>query len=276
MRFKRVYIEITNICNLNCSFCPKLKRSPRHMSCYEFERVAAEVRPYSEYIYLHVKGEPLSHPELDNILTICDNFGFKVNITSNGTLLKKQLDILRSHNSIRQLNISLHSMETEEKAKTYINEIIECTDVLKNYFMISFRIWTYDCSSLSQSIILNRLQEKYNIEIIPENGRAVLSKNVYFSLGETFEWPSVSGAFISDTGYCLGTRSQLAVLSNGYVVPCCLDSEGDINLGNLFEEDLCSILNSYRFKRMNSSLNNRNLSEELCKRCSYRLRFNKK
>ena len=110
MRFKRVYIEITNKCNLSCSFCPKLKRAPREMTSDEFAPVASQVRKFTDYIFLHVKGEPLSHSEFDKILTICDEEELKVNITTNGTLLKKSINTLQSHNCIRQVNISLHSM----------------------------------------------------------------------------------------------------------------------------------------------------------------------
>ncbi|MDP4118602.1 MAG: SPASM domain-containing protein [Bacillota bacterium] len=273
MRFKRIYVEITNICNMNCSFCPTLLRSPREMSPFEFEKVLSEIKNHTNCIYLHVKGEPLSHSEIDNILTICDNNEVKVNITTNGTLLPRRLEMLKMHPSVRQINISLHSQESFKILESYINNIIKSADILSKYTMISMRIWTYDKCSETNAYILRQLAEHYKTKIDLCQKRSVLSNNIFFSLGETFEWPSENGNYVSDTGYCLGTRSQVAILSDGTVVPCCLDAEGAVAFGNMFEQSFVEIINSQRFKDMNNSLNSRRLTEKLCKNCSYRKRF---
>ena len=230
--FKRIYIEITNICNLSCSFCPKLQREPYEMSKEEFSHISSLLRPYCDYIYLHVKGEPLAHSEFDKILTICDRENYKVNITTNGTLIEKQLGVLKSHKCVRQLNISLHSMENPEKALKYVNSIVKSVDILKDYFMISLRVWTADNKNSCNDIIIGQLEKHYNVKVDLSEKRSVLSKNIFFSKGETFEWPSPLLPDYGGKGYCLGTRSQIAVLSDGTVVPCCLDAEGLVSFGN--------------------------------------------
>ena len=90
MRFSRCYLEITNRCNLSCSFCPKTKRPARTLSPAEFRLLAEKIRPYTDYLYLHVLGEPLMHPELETLLGICGELNFRVVITTNGTLLPAQ------------------------------------------------------------------------------------------------------------------------------------------------------------------------------------------
>ena len=40
---KKAYVEITNRCNLACSFCPKTKRAPRTMSAQEFGLVLSRL-----------------------------------------------------------------------------------------------------------------------------------------------------------------------------------------------------------------------------------------
>ena len=107
-RFSKIYVEITNNCNLNCSFCSKDNLPKKEMSVDEFRIVIDKIKDYTDNIYLHVKGEPLLHSHLDEILTICDNIGINVRITTNGTLLSKKKDILLKHN-IKQINVSLHS-----------------------------------------------------------------------------------------------------------------------------------------------------------------------
>ena len=271
MRFKRFYIEITNVCNLNCSFCSKTSRSPKEMSPDEFGYVISEVSRFTDHIYLHVKGEPLAHSQIDNILTICDSFPINVNITTNGTLLRIKKDILKKHKTVRQLNISLHSAENAVEAEKYLNGVLSSADELSKYFMISLRLWTVENPDAANELILKKLSEKYPLDL--SKNRSVLSENIFLHLSESFEWPSLKLPDYGENGFCQGTRTQMAVLSNGDVVPCCLDAEGIICFGNIFKSALNDILQSERFIKMSSNLKNRKLTEELCRHCSYRLRF---
>ena len=274
MRFKRIYIEITNKCNLTCSFCPKLKRAPREMSTEEFYRAASQARLYCDYIYLHLKGEPLAHSQIDKILTICDELDFKVNITTNGTLLNSNKDVLKKNKSVRQINISLHSMENIDAAENYVKNIVECSKYLATTKMISLRIWTYDngANDINKKM-LDILEKEFGTKPVLSEKRSTLAENIYFNLGDTFEWPSPLSPDIGSKGFCLGTRSHIAILSDGTVVPCCLDSEGDIPIGNVFETELEVILKSKRFTDMYNSFSQRKIKESLCRKCSFRLRF---
>jgi len=274
MKFKRIYIEITNKCNLNCSFCPELKRAPRDMSTEEFYRAASQARLFCDYIYLHLKGEPLSHSQIDKILTICDEMNFKVNITTNGTLLGKNAEMLKMHKSVRQINVSLHSMENIYAAEKYVKKIVDCARFLAPEKMISLRIWTYDndASEINRKM-LDVLEQEFCTKPVLSETRSTLSENIFFNLGDTFQWPSPLSHDIGVTGFCLGTRSHIAVLSDGTVVPCCLDSEGYIPLGNIFETDLENIINSQRFIDMYEGFSGRKIKESLCRKCSFRLRF---
>ena len=241
------------------------------MSPDEFRYVISEVSHFTDYIYLHVKGEPLAHSQIDNILTICDNFPVKVNITTNGTLLRAVKDILKKHKSIRQLNISLHSAENAADAEKYSDDVLSSADELSKYFMISLRLWTFENPGASNELILNKLSEKYSLNL--SKNRSVLSENIFLNLSESFEWPSLQLPDYGENGFCQGTRTQMAVLSNGDVVPCCLDAEGAICFGNIFKSALSDILQTERFITMSSYLKKRKLTEELCRHCSYRLRF---
>ena len=276
MRFKRVYIEITNICNLNCSFCSKINRAPYEMSAEEFEKIAFEIKKVTDYIFLHVKGEPLTHSQFDKILTICDKLEFKVNITTNGTLLKNNVQIINKHKSVRQINISLHSNENAKTLERYLNDVISSAETLSKNCYISYRVWTYDENNLTQKQIINKLSSYYNTQIDLKTNRCTLNNNVFFSVGDVFEWPSPLLSDYGEKGYCLGTRSQIAVLSNGEVVPCCLDAEGIVSFGNLNRQSIEEILSSERFLKMYNGLSERKITENLCRHCSYRLKFNNK
>ena len=263
--FKRIYIEITNICNLNCSFCPATNRIKKNMSIEEFKTIIDKINNYTNHIYLHIKGEPLMHPNLDEILKICNTYKININITTNARLLKNKIDVI-NNNKIRQINISLHSFNDIEEIKELLNVI----DKINNTY-ISLRLW----NNKENKEVLELLSKHYNKPIVFNGKRVTLTNNIFLDKDILFDWPDIKKDVISCTGTCLGTKSQIGILVDGTVVPCCLDNDGIINLGNIFNNTLDEIINSSRFKEIKNGFNNNILKEELCKRCGYRTRFDK-
>lgn len=104
--FQRAYLEITNVCNLACAFCPGTAREKRFMAPEDFSLLAKKLRPYTEYLYLHVMGEPLLHPQLAEILRTCTELGYRVCLTTNGTLLPEKLPLLRDCPSLHKVSVS--------------------------------------------------------------------------------------------------------------------------------------------------------------------------
>lgn len=252
MRFKRVYIEITNICNLKCSFCLPHNRESRFMSIEEFKIILEKIRPFTDYIYLHVKGEPLMHPEIDSFVKYAFDCGFKINLTTNATLLKEHLDITKY---LRQINISLHA--------TNSLEIIKIAKSIKDT-IICFRIWNIDKDLTNKQL----LEREFNKEI-PNKENFTLAPNIFLSQKNEFTWPSLKNEDISNKKYCYGLINQIGILVDGTVVPCCLDNDGDINLGNIFLEDFATIINSEKAKNIINGFKNLVAVEELCKKCSF-------
>lgn len=278
MNFKKVYIEITNVCNLNCSFCIKDNRKKSEMSIDEFETILKKIDKYTNYIYLHVKGEPLIHNNLDKILSLANKYNKYVNITTNGVFLKEKVDILKKYNNIRQINISLHS---ENNKTNYIEDIIEAVDELKNIFVV-YRFWTLKDNKLDNRMIkyLEKLKDKYNIdnenynEII--NGSNIkIGNNIYISKDKEFEWPNVNNNYCNEHGFCYGLKNQIGILVDGTITICCLDSFGISNLGNIFNDDMDSIITSDKVKKIIKGFNDRKVYLDICKHCSYKERFNK-
>ncbi len=278
MNFKKVYIEITNVCNLNCGFCIKDNRKKREMSIDEFETILKKIDKYTKYIYLHVKGEPLIHNNLDKILSLANKYNKYVNITTNGVFLKEKVDILKKYNNIRQINISLHS---ENNKTNYIEDIMEAVDELKNIFVV-YRFWTLKDNKLDNRMIkyLEKLKDKYNIdnenynEII--NGSNIkIGNNIYISKDKEFEWPNVNNNYCNEYGFCYGLKNQIGILVDGTITICCLDSFGISNLGNIFNDDMDSIITSDIVKKIIKGFNDRKVYLDICKHCSYKERFNK-
>ena len=270
-RFSKIYVEITNICNLNCSFCSKDNLPNREMTVNELSIVIDKIKDYTDNIYLHVKGEPLLHSHLDEILGICDENKINVRITTNGTILSEKKDILLKH-CIKQINISLHS---ENKKINYFNDVFTTCDELSKKTTIIYRIWVNKLSTVIVNKIINYYRlDSTIIDKIKQEKNIKISKNIYLDKDYEFNWPKLNSKK-SDVGTCLGTKSHIAILSNGNVTVCCLDSEGIIHLGNIFDTSLEEILNSKLFKSIHDGFNNNRIVCDLCKSCTYRNKFNK-
>ncbi len=261
-KFKKIYIEITNKCNLSCSFCPKDEVIKKDISLEEFENILKKIDNYTEYVYLHVKGEPLIHPDFNGIIKLCKKYNKSVNITTNGTMLKYRINELED---IRQINISLQSLTNIEK----LYEIIEVVDKLSKSTYISYRLWT---DSNIEKEILNILEKRYN-QKITKGINLKLDEKVFINFEEEFVWPDLNNKIIRKEGTCYGTREHIAILVDGTVIPCCLDSKGIINLGNIFKNSLDEISNTVKFTEIKNGFENNKLKEELCKKCGF---FNRK
>ena len=287
-KFKKVYIEITNICNLSCSFCPKTKRKKGVLSVDDFKKVLSEVKPYSKYIYFHLMGEPLLNENLEKFLEIAYEEGFKVNITTNGTLLPRAKDILLKAKALRQVNISLHSFEANDNnilfneyfnsVFEFVKEANEATDII-----CAMRLWNMDSNVLKGENNLNKqiideissiLGYEGNInEVLERDNRVKIKDRMYLNGAEKFQWPAMDVEPFGDEGFCHGLRDHFGILVDGTVVPCCLDGEGNIPLGNIYETPLKDILEGERARKIYDGFSGRKRVEELCKRCGYSERF---
>lgn len=274
-KYNKVYIEITNICNMNCSFCHGHKRNPRQMSEDEFAVILNKLKGYTSYIYYHLMGEPLTHPALSKFIRMAGEQGYKSIITTNGTLLKKREEELLS-SSIHKINISLHSFEKEsnEEHIKYIKEIaVFSKKAVSCGILVVLRLWNKGCDEGKNEKTINLLKEEISGEWAENQKGFRINEKFYLEWGERFEWPDIEGEIKGNKYFCYGLKDQFGILSDGTVVPCCLDSDGVINLGNIFKEDIKSILDSKRATDMVEGFGCGKASEDLCKRCGYAQRF---
>lgn len=287
--FKKVYVEITSVCNLACSFCPPTSRKPNIIKLDQFNHILDQIKPYTKYIYLHVKGEPLLHPRIDELLDGSHNKGFKVNITTNGTLIHKNRDKLLGKPALRQMNFSLHSFDGQEmssgnREEYLINILSFARQAAEQNVIISFRLWNLDRDHATNAEksrnrrTLEILEKEFNLnykieeKVVPGSGVKIADR-IYLNQDYEFEWPSLQAPEDEGKGFCHALRSQAAILVDGTVVPCCLDGEGVINLGNIYSTPFSEIIESERANHLFDGFSRREAVEEMCRKCGYRKRF---
>ena len=263
--FKKVYIEITNSCNLKCDFCIQNKRNKMFMSEKSFCEILQKLKGKTKYLYFHILGEPLLHPQVRSFINIACEEGFYVNITTNGYLISK----LCNTTNLRQLNISLHSYDEKYNIsiEDYMNSIFNIVDDLKDTY-ISYRLWV---KNVYTEKILKILNNHYGISLkvsdISDN--ITIKDNVFINAFHEFIWPDLNNEYYSIKGTCYALRDHIGILVDGTIVPCCLDSKGDISLGNIFNDSIESILLSDRVIKMKQGFQNKEKCEELCRHCSF-------
>lgn len=288
MKFSRAYVEVTNICGLSCSFCPTKTSPTETMELPFFKNVVEQLSDYTDEIALHVMGDPMVLSNLEEYLDIAQAARLKVMITTSGFYLDPLRREALFHPSIRQVNISLNSFNKNSVARpfeTYMEPILElCDEKLSRErdFFINLRLWNLDdvhSESLFNERLFALLEEHFSLEtgmiasqMIGDRQSIRLASKILLHFDRYFEWPSLKNTHHSD-GYCQGLDKQIAVLVDGRVVPCCLDSDGIIELGNLRETNLGKILTTKRSLAITDGFARGICTEELCQKCSYKERF---
>lgn len=275
-RFQKVYLEISNVCNLSCRFCPGTKRKPRILQEAEFASLLPKLRPWTDYLYFHLMGEPLCHPLLETYLKLAGDQGFKVILTTNGTLLTKQKEILLSAAGLHKVNISLHAFEANDLAvpfQEYLEGCFNFGKAAEGKKLIVYRLWNQGGADQKNQEILSKLEEFFPKPWAQEPRGIRIGNRVYLEYGDKFDWPDLTAQDQGERVFCYGLRDQIGVLCDGTVVPCCLDHDGDLALGNLLQSDLETILASQRAQAIYQGFQHHVAAEELCRKCGYARRF---
>ena len=247
MIFKKIYVEITNHCNLNCPFCIGNTRPQEFISLEKFQLLLQKIKGYTNYLYFHVLGEPLLHPDINTLIDLASQ-NFQINLTTNGFFIERIM-----HNpNIRQVNISLQSILNYdvETIKKYLDKVFLASDnLVKNNTIINYRIWI---DNQNKDIIIKALKDKYNVEIDSSHS-CVLAPNIYLQIEKEFIWPNKNNSYYNINGSCLGCRDHIGILVDGTVVPCCLDN----------------IIKSKLFQELKKGFENNQKIHFLCRSCNF-------
>ena len=273
---KRVYLEITNVCNLACTFCPGTTREKRFMSEELFTALVKKLRGQTQYLYFHLMGEPLLHPSLGRFLAIAHEQGFRVILTTNGTLLAKWEEDLLAAPALYKINLSLQSFEANEggSIKNYVNRCAAfAVRAAAAGKICELRLWNRGGRESLNGEILSLLEAHFP-RPWEESPRSVkLSERVFLAEDDKFDWPDLDAPDRGERCFCYGLRDQVGVLVDGTVVPCCLDHNGDLPLGNLLDQELEEIMSTDKARGIYKGFSRKKAVEPLCRRCGYARKF---
>lgn len=264
----RCYIEITNTCNLDCHFCPKHQRKRRQLSAEEFDLLTDKVRGKVCFLYFHLMGEPLLHPLLPQFITMAREKGFKTVLTSNGTLLHRAMNLLDTLPHKVQLSLHSHESNARGELSSYMEEVMNfATQAAAKGTCVVLRLWNQGGMDKENELVMD-----YIAEYVPRPWKERpdgfrLCDNLYLEFDRKFEWPSANASSAKREVFCKALLKQIGVLSDGSLVPCCLDHNGDVVLGNLFHQSLEEILSSPRAQAMIEGFQHHTATEALCQNC---------
>lgn len=286
-RFAKVNIEISNICNLQCTFCPEVVREKKMMSLDLFRRVIEQVSPLTELVCFHLMGEPLVHPKLAEFIEICEEHNARIFFVSNGVLLRDDKMSLLLKPALQQVNFSLHSFADnypDRDPTAYLEKIFSFTErafVERPDLYLNYRLWNLDDvrgTEVNNHNVLKQVCDRFQVpvpaEIDVRRRKSIPIKNrLYLHFDTEFTWPSFDLPILGTHGRCHGLSSHFGILVDGQVVPCCLDKEAAIPLGHIAEKPILEILDGERATRILEGFRRKNLVEDLCQRCQYIERF---
>lgn len=275
-RFRKIYLEISNICNLHCAFCPGTKRQKGWLTEEAFRQLLPKLQPWTDFLYFHLMGEPLCHPLLYRFLDLAADADFRVILTTNGTDLSHHTERLCQARGLHKVNISLHAFESNDLSMSMEDYLDGCFSFgvqAQGKIIVSYRLWNHGGADSQNELILETLRRYFPEPWVTESRGIRIGQRVYLEHGDKFDWPDLDAPIQSQRVFCYGLRDHIGVLCDGTVVPCCLDHDGDIALGNLFQQELADILDTPRAKAIYDGFSTGNAPEELCRRCGYATRF---
>ncbi len=206
---------------------------------------------------------------------IYDNDSFS--LFNNINLNSKNQALLLGYENIHQINISLMSFLSQSKIslEQYFKPILElCKKHLeqKSLSFINLRLWNLDANfkaPKSNLKIYEFLAKEFEAKIDANLSKNRLQRHILLHQNKLFKWPNLKDEPLYKKGKCHALKEQIGILSDGSLVPCCLDTKADINLGNVFENNFDKLFKSPRIKMMKKAFEEDKRIEKLCQTCEF-------
>lgn len=297
MRFEKIYIELSDICGLNCGFCPSVKGVRGVMSVEKFGIIAKKVAGVGRIYTFHLLGDPLVLPNLKDFIKLANAHKMTLELTTSGFYMsEKNAQLLLESENIRQINLSLMAFLAQKKLNLneYFAPILRFLHLhlaQNSQSFVNLRLWNLGANftpPFENNAIYSLLEREFNTKIQKNAPKNRLENRIILHQSELFCWAGtkaddlgVQKEFVDlqgeknapkvpcVKGSCHALRKQIGILSDGTVVPCCMDTSGVMGLGNLFTQELSEILASKRAVVMKKGFERGEFTEKLCQQCEF-------
>ena len=282
MRFEKIYIELSDICGLNCGFCPSVKGVRGAMSVEKFGIIAKKVAGVGRIYTLYLLGDPLVLPNLKDFIKLANAHKMPLELTTSGFYMsEKNAQLLLESENIRQINLSLMAFLAQKKLNLneYFAPILRFLRLhlaQNSQSFVNLRLWNLGANftpPFENSAIYSLLEREFNTKIQKNAPKNRLENRIILHQSELFCWAGAGEKNVPKVpcakGSCHALRKQIGILSDGTVVPCCMDTSGVMGLGNLFTQELSEILASKRAVVMKKGFERGEFTEKLCQQCEF-------
>lgn len=269
-----IRIETTNLCNLKCRMCPQSVKTPGvARGCMRFElfqsivtQIAAFPENRESLFYLHICGEPLLHKDLVRFVRFAAESGLRPILTTNATLLTRDKALQLIQAGLSRIEFSFEGLD----AATY-----ESIRIGAHFEGVSKNIRTFlELNRDAGSPIHTELVIVDLPDLDPQRVKDFADR-----MRSDFDTVNISGYFdwlgrVDTAGFereeyvgCSSVDSDLNVLWDGRVVPCCLDVDGAMVIGDFTKQSYLEVLSSLRRHALRERLEAGRLDNLPCNHC---------
>ena len=165
-QLSKLYVEVTNQCNLNCRTCMRnMWNEPQGMMKADvFSRVISGLRQVSPppTVFFGGFGEPLLHPDIVEMVSQANKIGCPVELITNGTLLTPEISKALLEAGINALWISIDGATPESYGDVRVGATLP--KVIENLTLLSNMLFT--SSTVSCCSAISKFQVKLGIAFV--------------------------------------------------------------------------------------------------------------
>ena len=288
------YLETTNYCNLQCSFCNREEviGALQHMPIEKFRKLLENIKHHPiEEAKLMGMGEPFLHPQFDQICKIFKEYfpnAFLV-VASNCQYPIRPGSKMRSkfENSMKYIDLLYFSIDgykesyERDRSPAKWDKLIKFLDEFQHIDRKTCKVtcnYVINPNNVKDiEIIQEEIVDKYNLEELRLNIAQEWSEDKTLPGGYTIDqvnylkdnWKKdIKGKSEWDFPDCFWVKEGLYTTVEGHVKMCCLNT-GAEPFGNLFKNSIEEIRATESFQNVKNGCST-NKPTSHCKNCSYK------
>lgn len=280
MNVKIFAVETVLGCELKCPECAVgggfTTRQRGMMSFDDFRIIADKIKPFCEYLYLHIWGEPMLNKDIFKMIEYASTFT-RTNISTNGNSINdiKASQLITSGVSTIIVSIDGVTQEVYEQYRIK-GSVAIALDALRQLQHYNCRL-DQPVQIIPQFIVMKHNEHEMDkfADVCSRLGLTPSFKAPYF---RTNKYKATNGYRRQRYSNITTLRNAMSkcesikngtfnILLDGSVVACCHDYDKFTCFGNIYKESVMEIWHKASFKMFRHNIVNKNAPEFCLQRC---------